>query len=60
VIGLAVVTANVLVGVLGLIAVAFVMIVRTPREERMLLDAHGDAWRAYASRTGRFLPRFGA
>ena len=59
-VGIAVVTANALVGVLALVALAFVMIVRTPREERMLLDAHGDAWRAYASRTGRFLPRFGA
>lgn len=58
VIGLAVATANVLVAVFGLVAVAFVMIVRTPREERMLLDAHGDAWSTYASRTGRFLPRF--
>ena len=60
VVGLAVLTANALVGGLGLGALAFVMIVRTPREERMLLDAHGDAWHAYASRTGRFLPRFGA
>ena len=55
--GLALLTANALVGGLGLGAVAFVMIVRTPREERMMLDAHGEAWRTYAARTGRFVPR---
>jgi protein-S-isoprenylcysteine O-methyltransferase Ste14 len=57
--GLAFTTANVLVAALNLGAVAFVMIVRTPREERMLFDAHGDAWGAYAARTGRFVPRLG-
>ena len=58
-VGLALTTANALVGITGLGAVAFVMMVRTPREERMMLDAHGDAWRVYAARTGRFVPRFG-
>jgi protein-S-isoprenylcysteine O-methyltransferase Ste14 len=58
--GVALTTANVLVAAVGLGAVAFVMIVRTPREERMMLDAHGDAWRAYAARTGRFAPSVGA
>jgi protein-S-isoprenylcysteine O-methyltransferase Ste14 len=59
VVGLALTTANALVGAVALGAVAFVMMVRTPREERMMLDAHGEAWRAYAARTGRFVPRFG-
>jgi protein-S-isoprenylcysteine O-methyltransferase Ste14 len=40
----------------GLGAVAFVTLVRTPREERMLLP-HGEAWRAYVAPTGRFVPR---
>lgn len=58
--GVALTTANVLVAAVGLGAIAFVMIVRTPREERMMLDAHGEAWRAYVERTGRFLPRSSA
>ncbi len=58
--GVALTTANALVAAVGLGAVAFVMVVRTPREERMMLDAHGDAWRVYVERTGRFLPRSGA
>ena len=58
--GVALTTANVLVAAVGLGAIAFVMIVRTPREERMMLEAHGVAWRVYAERTGRFVPRLGA
>ncbi len=30
---------------------------RVPREERMMLDHFGDAYRAYSARTGRVLPR---
>jgi protein-S-isoprenylcysteine O-methyltransferase Ste14 len=30
---------------------------RVPNEERMMLDHFGDAYRAYAERTGRVLPR---
>ncbi len=55
-VGVALTTANVLVAAVGLGAVLFIMIVRTPREKRMMLDAHGDAWRAYVARTGRFAP----
>jgi len=33
---------------------------RARREEALLEDHFGDAWRAYVKRTGRFLPRFGA
>ncbi len=58
--GVALTTANALIAAVGLGAVAFVMIVRTPGEERMMLDAHGDAWRAYTARSGRFVPRVGA
>jgi protein-S-isoprenylcysteine O-methyltransferase Ste14 len=38
---------------------AFVlMVVRTRREEELLLERFGDAYRAYMERTGRFVPRF--
>jgi protein-S-isoprenylcysteine O-methyltransferase Ste14 len=38
--------------------VAFVpfTLVRLPAEERMMLDRFGEAYRAYAARTGRFIP----
>jgi protein-S-isoprenylcysteine O-methyltransferase Ste14 len=38
--------------------VAFVpfTLVRVPAEERMMLARFGDAYRAYAARTGRFIP----
>lgn len=34
-----------------------VMAFRTPIEEAKLVERHGDAYRAYMRRTGRFLPR---
>lgn len=33
--------------------------IRTRQEESHLASRFGEEWRAYASRTGRFLPRFG-
>lgn len=46
----------------GTAAVAFgaAMIIRTPQEERMLLETFGDEYVAYMRRTGRFLPRLAA
>jgi protein-S-isoprenylcysteine O-methyltransferase Ste14 len=32
-------------------------LIRTPREERMMLDHFGDAYREYVARTGRIVPR---
>jgi protein-S-isoprenylcysteine O-methyltransferase Ste14 len=34
-----------------------VYLVRVPREEQMLLDHFGEAYRAYSARTGRVVPR---
>ena len=45
----------VLTGSLALV----LMIVRTRIEERHLKERFGDSYRAYAERTGRFLPRIG-
>lgn len=36
------------------------MNLKARNEERHLLRLHGDAYRGYLARTGRFLPRFGA
>lgn len=50
-------SANVMIGGLGLLAFAIVMVVRTPREERMLRETYGNVYETYSERTGRFLPR---
>ena len=34
-----------------------IMVIRTSREEKFLLDRFGDSYREYMARTGRFLPR---
>ena len=49
-------TANGFIGgTLGL-GIALVMIVRTPFEEKMMIDRFGDEYRRYMERTGKFLP----
>ncbi|MHB8860919.1 MAG: methyltransferase family protein [Pirellulaceae bacterium] len=49
-------TANWLVGGSGLLVLGFLAI-RTPKEEQMLIDRFGPAYRDYAAKTGRFFPR---
>ena len=49
-------TANALIGLSALLGYGLVkMVIRPPREERLLLEAFGDEYRAYLERTGRFL-----
>lgn len=52
-----VLTANWLVGLTSLI-VLVLLAVRTPKEEKMLIERFGDDYRGYMDRTGRFLPQF--
>jgi len=54
--GWALMTANVLVAIAGLVAAALI-VVRTGIEERHLLDRFGSAYRDYMATTGRFVPR---
>jgi protein-S-isoprenylcysteine O-methyltransferase Ste14 len=49
---------NWIAGFAGLVALLPLYLVRVPREERMMLDHFGDAYRAYAAQTGRIVPRF--
>jgi protein-S-isoprenylcysteine O-methyltransferase Ste14 len=41
----------------GAVAAALMWLVRVPREERMMLEVFGDAYREYMARTGRVIPR---
>jgi protein-S-isoprenylcysteine O-methyltransferase Ste14 len=53
---LSLLTANwifVAVSVLAIIG----LIVRIPKEEQMMIEAFGDAYKAYMRRTGRFFPK---
>lgn len=48
---------NWIAGFAGLVSFLHLYLVRVPREERMLLDHFGDAYRAYCAQTGRIVPR---
>ena len=51
-------SANGWIGASGL-AVMALLVVRTSKEEQMLIARFGDDYRSYMARTGRFLPRIG-
>jgi protein-S-isoprenylcysteine O-methyltransferase Ste14 len=53
-------SANWFIGGTGLLAYSVVAAIRTPREERMMIQQFGDAYRSYMKRSGRFLPRLAA
>jgi protein-S-isoprenylcysteine O-methyltransferase Ste14 len=50
---------NWIAGLSGLVAFVPLYFIRVPREERMMLDHFGAAYRAYSARTGRIMPRLG-
>ncbi len=50
-------SANWVVGVGALILIGTISIVRSPIEEKQLIDRFGEEYRAYMRRTGRFFPR---
>lgn len=49
-------TANWLIGLTSLIVLTL-LAVRTPKEEKMLIERFGQQYRDYMARTGRFIPR---
>lgn len=48
---------NWLAGWGGFVSFAFLYLVRTPREEKMMGEFFGEAYREYANRTGRLVPK---
>jgi protein-S-isoprenylcysteine O-methyltransferase Ste14 len=52
-----VLAANWLIGA-GSVLVLGLLAVRTPKEERMLIEKFGQQYRDYMAKTGRFIPRF--
>jgi len=48
---------NWLAGWVGLVTVALLYLVRTPREEKMMCEFFGESYRDYMGRTGRLFPR---
>ena len=55
--GWGVAARNWFITVTGILVIVLAMIIRAPREEAMMLGAFGESYRAYISRTRRFVPR---
>lgn len=58
-IGMGLLSANWLIGLLGLVMIFGLMFLRTPREEEMMMKTFGEHYRRYAHSTGRFFPKLG-
>ncbi len=52
------VTANWFIGACGLLGSLIAILVRTPMEEKILIEIFGTDYIMYMHRTGRYLPRF--
>jgi protein-S-isoprenylcysteine O-methyltransferase Ste14 len=57
-VGLLFLSTNWFIGLTGILAFVWAIVVRTPREEQMMIDRFGDEYIAYMERTGRYLPRW--
>jgi protein-S-isoprenylcysteine O-methyltransferase Ste14 len=55
--GLGVAAGNGFILVSGAVLILVLMIVRVPREEAMMVEGLGEAYRQYMTRTGRLVPR---
>jgi protein-S-isoprenylcysteine O-methyltransferase Ste14 len=51
-------SGNWFIGLTGILGFVWAIVVRTPKEEQMMIDRFGDEYIAYMKRTGRYLPRW--
>jgi protein-S-isoprenylcysteine O-methyltransferase Ste14 len=51
-------STNWFIGLTGILGIVLAIVVRTPKEEQMMIDRFGDEYTAYMKRTGRYLPRW--
>lgn len=56
-VGLLLLTRNLFIGGVYLLALTLIVATRTAREERVMLEKFGEPYREYLQTTGRFLPR---
>jgi protein-S-isoprenylcysteine O-methyltransferase Ste14 len=54
---LALIASNWIIGMLGIGFQVFLIVARTPGEERMLCDYFGEAYQQYMTQTGGFVPK---
>jgi protein-S-isoprenylcysteine O-methyltransferase Ste14 len=50
---------NWIAGLSGLVGFLPLYLIRVPREEEMMIEHFGDAYKTYMNNTGRIIPRFG-
>lgn len=46
------------IGLTGILGFIWAIVIRTPKEEQMMINRFGDEYVAYMQRTGRYLPRW--
>lgn len=51
-------SVNWFIGLTGILAFVWAIVVRTPKEEQMMIDRFGEEYIAYMKRTGRYLPHW--
>jgi protein-S-isoprenylcysteine O-methyltransferase Ste14 len=50
-------STNWFIGLTGVLGFVWAILVRTPKEEQMMIDRFGEGYLAYMKQTGRYLPR---
>lgn len=52
------ISTNWFIGLTGILGFVWAIVVRTPKEEQMMIERFGDEYIAYMKRTGPYLPRW--
>jgi protein-S-isoprenylcysteine O-methyltransferase Ste14 len=56
-VGYFLISTNWFIGLTGILGFALAIVVRTPKEEQMMIERFGDKYITYMKHTGRYLPR---